>query len=54
MRKVIQTDQPLGHDEIACCCRAEFADKVGEILVRNAKQVGSIISCRYHLIVPTR
>jgi DNA polymerase I-like protein with 3'-5' exonuclease and polymerase domains len=28
------------HDEIACCCRVEIADRVGEILVRNAKQAG--------------
>jgi DNA polymerase I-like protein with 3'-5' exonuclease and polymerase domains len=28
------------HDEIVCCCRAEIADQVGEILVRNAKQAG--------------
>jgi DNA polymerase I-like protein with 3'-5' exonuclease and polymerase domains len=29
------------HDEIVCCCRAEIADQVGEILVRNAKQAGA-------------
>jgi hypothetical protein len=28
------------HDEIVCCCRAEIADQVGEILVRNGKQAG--------------
>jgi hypothetical protein len=28
------------HDEIVCCCRAEIADRVGEILARHAKQAG--------------
>jgi DNA polymerase I-like protein with 3'-5' exonuclease and polymerase domains len=28
------------HDEIACCCRPEIADVVGEILVRHAKEAG--------------
>jgi DNA polymerase I-like protein with 3'-5' exonuclease and polymerase domains len=28
------------HDEIACCCRPEIADAVGEILVRHAKEAG--------------
>jgi putative DNA primase/helicase len=28
------------HDEIACCCRPEIADQVGEILVRHAKEAG--------------
>ena len=28
------------HDEIACCCRPEIADEVGEILVRHAKEAG--------------
>jgi DNA polymerase I-like protein with 3'-5' exonuclease and polymerase domains len=26
------------HDEIACCCRPEIADQVGEIMVRHAKE----------------
>jgi DNA polymerase I-like protein with 3'-5' exonuclease and polymerase domains len=28
------------HDEIACCCRPEIADQVGEIMVRHAKEPG--------------
>jgi DNA polymerase I-like protein with 3'-5' exonuclease and polymerase domains len=28
------------HDEIACCCRPEIAEQVGEILVRHAKEAG--------------
>jgi putative DNA primase/helicase len=28
------------HDEIACCCRPQIADQVGEIMVRHAKEPG--------------
>jgi DNA polymerase I-like protein with 3'-5' exonuclease and polymerase domains len=28
------------HDEIACCCRPEIADAVGEIMARHAKEPG--------------
>jgi putative DNA primase/helicase len=28
------------HDEIACCCRPEIAEQVGEIMVRHAKEPG--------------
>ena len=28
------------HDEIACCCRPEIAEQVGEIMVRHAKAAG--------------
>lgn len=36
------------HDEIACCCRPEIAEQVGEILVRHAKEPGAF----YHFKVP--
>jgi DNA polymerase I-like protein with 3'-5' exonuclease and polymerase domains len=36
------------HDEIACCCRPEIADQVGEIMVRHAKEAGE----HYGLRVP--
>ena len=36
------------HDEIACCCRPEIAEQVGEILVRYAKEAGEY----YQLKVP--
>ena len=36
------------HDEIACCCRPEIAERVGEILVRHASEPGEF----YHFKVP--
>jgi DNA polymerase I-like protein with 3'-5' exonuclease and polymerase domains len=38
------------HDEIACCCRPEIADQVGEIMVRHAKAAGEF----YKFKVPAR
>src|SRR5262245_11281233 len=32
------------HDEIACCCRPEIAEQVGEIMVRHAKEPGEFYS----------
>ena len=28
------------HDELVCCCRAEIAEQIGEIMVRHAKEAG--------------
>jgi DNA polymerase I-like protein with 3'-5' exonuclease and polymerase domains len=34
------------HDEIACCCRPEIAEQVGEIMVRHAKAAGEHFAFR--------
>lgn len=37
------------HDEIACCCRPEIAEQVGEIMVRHAKEPGGFYSFKVPL-----